>query len=71
MNVNYVDPDRMPRPVASDLGLHYLPMSPLWDARHKWVIHFERCGKNSANDKLMIVFLFYLTVQANCLLLNE
>ena len=20
-----------------DLGLHYLPMSLLWDARHKWV----------------------------------
>ena len=22
---------------ASVLGLHYLPMSLLWDARHKWV----------------------------------
>ena len=25
------------RSAASDLGLHCLPMSLLWDARHKWV----------------------------------
>ena len=24
-------------PAASDHGLHCLPMSLLWDARHKWV----------------------------------
>ena len=29
---NSVEPD-----AASDLGLHCLPMSHLWDARHKWV----------------------------------
>ena len=29
--------DQMPRSVASDLDLHCLPMSLLWDARHKWV----------------------------------
>ena len=36
-NANNVDPDQMPRSVAFDLGLPYLPISLLWDARHKWV----------------------------------
>ena len=27
----------MPHYEASDLGLHCLPMSLLWDTRHKWV----------------------------------
>ena len=33
INATSVDP----RSAASDLGLHYLPMSHLWYARHKWV----------------------------------
>ena len=37
LNANSVDPDQMPRSAASDLGLHCLPMSLLWDARHKRV----------------------------------
>ena len=37
VNANRVDPDQTPRSAASDLGLHCLPMSHLWDARHKWV----------------------------------
>ena len=37
VNANSVDPDQMPHSVASDLGLHCLPVSHLWDARHKWV----------------------------------
>ena len=36
-NAQNVDPDQMPHSVASDLGLHCLPMSLLWDARLKWV----------------------------------
>ena len=37
-NANSVDPDQMPRSATvSDLGLHCLTMSLLWDARHKWV----------------------------------
>ena len=36
-NDKNVDPDQMPHSAASDLGLHCLPMSLLWDARHKWV----------------------------------
>ena len=34
-NANIVDPDQMPHSAASDLGLHCLPMSLLWDIRHK------------------------------------
>ena len=37
LNVNSVDPDHMPCSVVSYLGLHCLPKSLLWDARHKWV----------------------------------
>ena len=36
-NANSVDPDQMPDFVASNLGLHCLPVSLLWDAMHKWV----------------------------------
>ena len=32
-NANSVDPDQTPRSAASDLDLHCLPMSLLWDAR--------------------------------------
>ena len=35
--MNSVDPDQMQHSVASGLGLHCLPMSLLWEARHKWV----------------------------------
>ena len=37
MEANSGDPDQMPHSVASDLGLHYLPMSHRKDARHIWV----------------------------------
>ena len=37
INANSVDPDQTPRFAASDLCLHCLSMSHLWDARHKWV----------------------------------
>ena len=37
LNVNSVDPCRMPHSAASDIGLHCLPISFLWDARLKWV----------------------------------
>ena len=32
-NANSADPDQTPRPAASDLGLHSLPMPLYWDAR--------------------------------------
>ena len=34
-NANSVDPDQTPRSSASDLGLHCLPTSLLWDSRRK------------------------------------
>ena len=37
MQANNGDPDQTPHSVASDLGLHYLPMSHKKDARHIWV----------------------------------
>ena len=37
LNANSVDPDQTPRSSASELGLHCLPMSLLWDARLKRV----------------------------------
>ena len=37
INANSVDPDQTPRFAASDLDLNCLPMSHLWDAKHKWV----------------------------------
>ena len=37
MLANSGDPDQTPHSVASDLGLHYLPMSHKKDARHIWV----------------------------------
>ena len=37
MQANSGDPDQTSHSVASDLGLHYLPMSHKKDARHIWV----------------------------------
>ena len=37
MHANSGDPDQMPHSVASDLGLHFLPMSHKKDARNIWV----------------------------------
>ena len=37
LNANSVDPDKMLHSMASDLGLHCLPMSLLRDTRNKWV----------------------------------
>ena len=37
LNADSVNPDQMPHSVASDLGLHSLPMSHLSDTRLKWV----------------------------------
>ena len=37
LNANSVDPDQTLHDAASDLGVHCLPMSLLWDARLKRV----------------------------------
>ena len=36
-NENCVDPGQMPHSAVSDLCVHCLSMSLLWDTRHKWV----------------------------------
>ena len=36
MQANSGDPDQTPHSVASYLGLRYLPMSHIKDARHFW-----------------------------------
>ena len=45
-NTNIVDPDQTPQNAASELGLHCLLKSLLWDARHKRVN-----PKNMYSDK--------------------
>ena len=35
-NANIIDPDQTPHSVASDLCLHCLQMSLLWEAWYKW-----------------------------------
>ena len=37
MQANSGDPDQTPHSVASDLGMCYLPMSHIKNARHIWV----------------------------------
>ena len=37
VDANRIDPDQTPRFAASDLGLHSLPKTILWNAGHKWV----------------------------------
>ena len=36
LDANGADPDQTPRSAASDLGLHCLQMSLLWDTWYKW-----------------------------------
>ena len=49
INANSVDPDQTPRSVASDLGLHSLPVTILGFTRLKLV------------KKNVVVFFFFLT----------
>ena len=56
-NANSVYPDQTPQNAASDLGLYCLPMGLSWNARHKT---FTILWANSADDKLMTLFLFFL-----------
>ena len=48
-----VDPAQAPLSAASDLGLHYLPMSHFWDTRHKWVntnsVETDQDGSGQSN----------------------
>ena len=44
------DPERTPRSVASDLGLHCLPMSHRKDARLIWVKHLPKVKSQHINS---------------------
>ena len=51
----------MPRSVASDLGLHCLPMSLLQNARHKWVkFHFQYVNKTPKEAEILELFIMDL-----------
>ena len=39
---NSGDPDQMPHSAASDLGLHYLPITFLGVSRLQWVKQYEK-----------------------------
>ena len=51
-----MDSDRTLLSGASDLGLHYLPMSLLWDVRHKWI---KMLSKFAEEDILKLILLFF------------
>ena len=53
-NANNVDPDQTPRSAASDLGLHCLPMSLLWDTRLKW---FKKLNLSRTSAKIRFLTL--------------
>ena len=58
LNANSVDPDQTPRSVESDLGLHCLPMSLIWDIWHKWVNSLSKIFLKQRNIKEASVFKF-------------
>ena len=49
LNANSVDLDQTPRSAASDLDLHCLAMSHLWDARLIWVVLYSRISMACAS----------------------
>ena len=68
---NSEDSDQMPRSVASDLGLHCLPITLLGVSRQQWVIHlipvirkriYVICGHQKPRSA-------YMSMQSNCWLL--
>ena len=48
MQANSGDPDQTPHSVASDLSLHYLPLSHKKNARHVWVNMQLSCLSNKS-----------------------
>ena len=60
-NANSADPDQTPHYAASDLDLHCLPMSLLWDATHKWVklniFHYFQREITSAENNLLPCYM--------------
>ena len=63
-NANSVDPDQTPRSAASDLGLHCLPVSLLWEGRRKWLMigNLILFGLKMFRNKLYSIKTFLITV---------
>ena len=57
MQANSGDHDQTPHSVASDLGLHSLPMSHKKDARHIWVKMRLFCYLMRVPEIVEIIFL--------------
>ena len=55
----------MPGSVASDLGLHCLPMSLLWEVRFKWVNVSDSIVILCKFCKLLYVYSLYGNAQTN------
>ena len=53
MQANSGDPDQTPHSVASDLGLHCLPMSYKKHARHIWVKNAVILLSHNSSRKLL------------------
>ena len=54
---NSGDPDQMPHTVASDLGMHCLPMSHKKDARLIWVKPKQSSNNNHGFKRISIKFM--------------
>ena len=54
---NSGDPDQTPRSAASDLGLHYLPITLLWVSRLQWVKHADWIANWKRNRKTIKIKL--------------
>ena len=57
MQANSGNPDQKLLSVASDLGLHYLPMSHKKDARHTWVKMQTYCLSHKSCRNLGSIYL--------------
>ena len=68
LNANSVDPDQMPHSATSDLGLHCLPISHLWDTRHKWVDPLL-LNSNMSNCNISFPVQHILTAGSNIVLI--
>ena len=65
-NANCEDPDQTPHSAASDLGLHCLSMSFIWDCRHKWVNWFCPLSNGVCSKRKDIRSKFFLLNETFC-----
>ena len=63
ITANSVDPDEMQHSLVSDLDLHCLQMSLLYNARHKWVKQFLYKLHTAIKDLKLDVFQLILNLK--------